>query len=288
MSNQENLDNSSQSQHSEEYKEFDYVEKEFSLEELKETISWNTRKVKLKVINNTYSFFLANLSEKKKYGSKTSEKIDINSGLCSNAFLSVRENQIFLSSTEFKGEGKLTKSEREEGRREKIIPKVIHSGIKRGAIYLDEDKDFVFKKEIEVFNEEDKKLKLFNSSLFLKNSPNVIEIHDTIDINEAFDHNIKYRYVLFPEDEDSSDAINLIELLYDLEEQNPPKYLAFKFNYYPNYHPKDAFLQLIEENDEEYILMNVGNKIEPIFYGLDSSVGDAIEIEEDFDFDLSI
>ena len=34
--------------------------------------------------------------------------------------------------------------------------------------------------------------------------------------------------------------------------------------------------------------MNVGNKVETKFFGMESSVGDLLEIDEDFDFDLSI
>jgi len=287
MSDHQNLDNASQVQDAENYRGLEKVEKEFSIEELRETISWGTRKVKIRVSNNTYSFYLVNLSEKKKYGSKTSEKLDVVSGKCSKAFLSVRENQVFLPTTEFKGQGKLTKKEIEDGRPEKIIDKVIHSGIKRGSILLDEDYDYVHKINIEVFNESLEKLEKIPSSLDLKNSPNEIVIEDTIDIDEALDHDIKYRYVFFPVDERGGDDTNLIELLFDLENQQVPKYLSFMFNFYPSYEPKSAFIQIIEENDNEYVLMNVGNKNETIFYGLESSIGDVGEIDE-FDFDLSI
>jgi len=288
MSDQEDLSSNQQFQKLEDYKELDEVEKEFSIEELEETISFLTRKIKLRVSNDNYMFHIVNLSEKKKYGTKKSEKIDINSGSCSKAFLSIRENQIIFPTTEYEGQGRITKKEREQGINEKIIKKVIHSGIKRGVISVDEDNDYVHKKEMEVFNAVGEKLEIIPSSLFLKNSPNEIIVEDTIDLNEAFDHNVRYRYILFPTDEDGNAGANLNDFLFELEGSQDPKYLAFKFNFNASYEPRDAFLQLIEENGNEYILMNVGHKIETKYYGMESSLEDVIEIDDDFDFDFSL
>ena len=288
MSDQEDLSGIQQSQELDNYKELDEVEKDFSIEELKESISFLTRKIKIKVGNNSYIFHIVNLSEKKKYGTKSSKKIDVNSGSCSNAVLSIRENQIILPTTEFDGQGKVTKKEMEQGINEKTIKKVIHSGIKRGVISVDEDMNYVHKKEIEVFNAADEKLEATPSSLYLKNSPNEIIVEDTINLNEAFDHDVRYRYILFPTDDDGHAGANLNDFLFELEEAHDPKYLAFKFNFNASYEPKSAFLQVIEENGNEYILMNVGNKIETKYYGLESSLEDVIEIDDDFDFEFSL
>lgn len=285
MTDQEHL-NSIGVHQPDEIKSFDDIEKEFSIEDLKGSISYTTRKISLKVGNDTFLFHLVNLSEKKKYGTKSSEKIDENSGLCTNASLSHKENQIFLPGIKFKGKGKLTKKEKEKGMTEKIIDKNIHSGIKKGSIYIDEDGDYVHKKSVEVFDEANKKLDIIPSSLYLKNSPNEIDVDDTIDINEAFDHDIKSRYILFSSEE--GDTADLIDLLYDLENSDITKYLAFKFNFFPGYESMDCFLQLIEENDTEYILMNVGNKIETKYYGMETLIGDDLEIEDDFEFDFSL
>lgn len=264
----------------------DEIQKEFSIEELKETISWSTRKIKFIVNNEPILFHLVNLSEKKKYGTKTSEKLDENLGLCSNASLSLRDNQLFLTTSNFEGRGRPTKKEQEQGMNEKIISKTLHSGIKKGAISIDEDGDFVHKKYIERFDEEGKKLEIIPSNLYLKNSPTEIQLEQVIDINDALDHDVKSRYILFPVEEGSDD--NFRDLLYDMETSEIPKFLAFKFNYFPSYEPMDAFIQMIEENDNEYILINVGNKIDTKYFGMKSSIGDMIEIDDDFEFDLSL
>ena len=267
-------------------------EKEFSIEELKENISWGTRKIKFKVGNDSFLFHLVNLSEKKKYGTKTREKIDDNLELLSTATLSIRDNQVYYPSYNFKGRGRVTKKDRDQGISEKIIRKNIHRGIKKGFIYIDESGDYVHKKEIEIYNEKNEKLELVPSSLYLKETPNEVVIEDTIDINKVFDIDVRYRYVLFPVEEygqgEESVITNLKDFIYELENNNPPTYLAFKFTYNSSYKPKDAFMLIIKENEKEYIIMNVGNKVKTKFFGMESSVGDLLEIDEDFDFDLSI
>ncbi|MHA1146822.1 MAG: hypothetical protein ACTSR8_01100 [Promethearchaeota archaeon] len=270
----------------EEIQDPDEVEKQFSIEELRESISWGTRKIKIHFNQEDIIFFIVNLSEKKKYGTKSSEKIDDNNNICSKASLSLRDNYVFLASTTFKGQGKMTKKEVEKGMNEKTISKTLHSGIKRGSIYIDEDGNFVHKKFIDFYDNDGKKLEKIPSSLYLKNSQNEIKLEKLIDINEALDHDVKSRYILFPEQEDADE--NFRNLLYEFEDSDIPKYFSFKFNYYPSYEPMDAFLQLIEENENEYILMNVGNKNETRFFGMDTSMGNVIDIDDEFEFDLSL
>ncbi len=259
--------------------------KEFSIAELEESISKTTRNVMFELDKTRFLFYIVNLSEKKKYGSKSSEKLDEKMRSCSIASLTLQDNNIFLPSQTFEGEGKLTKKEIATGLNNKVIEKKIHSGISKGKVKIDEEGNYVRKSELTFYTKEGIKLKPINSSLFLKNSQNKILLKDIVNINGALDFEVLNRYVLFPHEEKS---MNLLTKLLELENEVESHYYSFPFNYYESYEPMNAFLQVIKEDERNFILMNVGRKIEPLFIGRETKMDDLIEIEEDFEFDLSI
>lgn len=263
------------------------LEKEFSIEELRDSIGWWTRKIQLTIPNDlSVLFHLVNLSESKKYGSKTSEKRGPNNEELLRATLEYSDNLVFLPSIEFEGQGRLTKKEKEAGKEEKLITKKIPAGIKRGSILVDEDGNYVPKSDVEFFTVEGKKLEEKPSSLHLKNSPNVVEVGKTITLDEFLDHDIDYRYILFPID---GDGASFLDYLYELEGGSEPRFFTFEFNYRSSHQPKKAILQIITEDEEEYILMNVGRRFESKLIGYEEiPEEEELEIDEDFELDLSI
>jgi hypothetical protein len=270
-------------------KEIETIEEEkksFLIEELRESVSSNTRRIKFKINDISTSFYIVRLSEKKKYGYKTSEKIDENMEPCLTATYSVLDNLIFPNSQNFEGKGRHTKRELEEGLKEKIIEKSIPSGIKKGSIHIDSDGDYVHRSEIEIVDREGNPVPIIPSSLYLKESPNVIELKKVMDINQIYDHDIVLHYLLFKTE--GEDDAELKRSMHELEESIPPKFFTFKFNYYATTTPMDAFLQHIEENGMEYILLSAGTKHTIEFVGLEEFPEEIFEIEEDIELDLSL
>ena len=79
-----------------------------------------------------------------------------------------------------------------------------------------------------------------------------------------------------------------LDYLRDLQDSDPPEFLSFKFTYYDSTKPQSAFLQLITEEDKEYLLLSAGERFETEYIGLEESPEEVIEIDEDFDLDFSI
>lgn len=268
-----------------EIKPIDEPEKEFSIEELLESSKKSFRRILLRAEGISTMFNLMALTPEKKVGYKVAVKMSENEELCIGASLSLSDNQVFFPSVEFEGKGKLTKKQIEEGFEEKLIYKSAPSGIKTG-IYINEDGDHVHKKEIVEYDEEDRIRVPLPSSLYYKNSPWEIDITDTMTVTDILDTEVNSRYILFPS-EDQSD-VDFKDLINNLETIEPPKFLSFKFNYTKNTIHKDAFLMLIDENGEEYILMCVGKKIEISWVGLEEIPEENMYIEEDLELDLEL
>lgn len=269
-----------------EIRELNAEEKPFSIEELNESISWSTRKIYLKAKGCSTLFNLVALSEKKKYGSTTSVKMGENQDECVKASLSLVDNLVFLPAVEFEGEDKLTKKEVEEGIEVRYKIKKIPSGIKKGVIRIDEDGDYIHRSEIEEYDEDEKLLPKMPSSLHFKNAPTEIEITDVATVEDILDTNVSSRYFLFP-DKGESD-LDFKDLINNLETVDDPKFLTFKFNYTASTQQKDAYLLLVEEDDEEYILMCVGTKLEMQWVGLEEIPEENMYIGEEMELDLDL
>ena len=93
--------------------------KEFSIEELRENISYTPRQFIFKIQDVSVRFYLIRLSESKKYGTKTMEKMDENMSPCQKINLSLYDNIVFSSSKTIEGKGKLPKNEIQDGIYEK-------------------------------------------------------------------------------------------------------------------------------------------------------------------------
>jgi hypothetical protein len=249
--------------------------KPFSIEELRESTGF-ARKIQFTIKDKSLLFYLVRLSESKKYGTKTTEKITERMQLCVIGTYSLQDNLIFPPSRSVEGKGRLTKKEQEQGVTEKTFEKKLPAGIKRGAIHIDTE-------EVDL---KGNPLPIYPSSLHLKKAPNAIELKEVIDINDVLDHDIAMHYVLFPVE--TKGDTELKEIIYNLEESSPPKFLAFKFNYYASTNPYDAFLQLIEEKGTEYILMSVGTHHITEYIGLEEFPEEVLEIDEEFDLDFEL
>jgi len=271
----------------EEIRPLDELEKPFSIEELRESMSWSTRKIFLKTKEFSARFYLVPLSQKKKYGTRRSVKLSEEQTDCIDSSLSLTDNLVFMPAVEYQGKGKLTKNEKEQGAEKKIINKIIPAGIKR-LIRVDEEGDYVHRKEIVEYNGEERLLPVLPSSLYYKNSPEEIQLTDLMFVDDILDTDVNSRYILFPDDGES-DA-DFKDLINNIESLNPPKYLAFKFNFTANTEQKDAYLINIEENDIDYILMCVGTKIETQWVGLEELPEEYMYFEEklELEFDLGL
>ncbi len=262
--------------------------KPFSIQELIESIGYYTRFIQFLMNDEPYMFYIIRLTEAKKYGSKTSEKLNEQMELCQKQAYSLRDNLVFPYSKTIKGQGRLSKKEKEEGLTEKIIEKQIPAGIKRGFIKVDSDGNYVSNKEVQEVNLEGQPLEVHPSSLYFKNSPNHVELGNSITLNEALDHDINAQYILIPEEEGNDSKLKA--LMHELEDAVPPRFLALPFCYYPSTIPQDAFLQFIKEKETEYILMNVGVKINPQLMGLEEIPEEIIDLEgeefEDLELDF--
>jgi hypothetical protein len=259
--------------------------KPFSIEELRESMGF-ARKIQFTIKDKSLLFYLVRLSESKKYGTKTTEKITERMQLCVIGTYSLQDNLIFPPSRSVEGKGRLTKKEQEQGFTEKIFEKKLPAGIKRGAIRVDTEGNYIPTHEAEEVDLKGAPLPIFPSSLHLKKAPNAIELKEVIDINDVLDHDIAMHYVLFPVETKGDTELKAI--IYNLEESSPPKFLTFKFNYYASTNPYDAFLQLIEEKGMEYILMSVGTRHITEYIGLEEFPEEVLEIDEEFDLDFEL
>lgn len=253
-----------------EIKPIDEPEKPFSIEEIYNDITPHTPKIKLtsNIGEDTIStlFHLSALTRKKKYGSTESVKLTEDEDECINASLSITDNMIFYPSLEFRGEGKLTKAQKKQGIEKKIIIKKAYSGVKRG-VPVDENGDYVTKDNIMYCDENGEPLHEYESNLYSKYHPRDVKITEIADINTILDTNITSRYILFPVEGEYDDEFKT--LINNMESTIPPKFLTFKFNYRSGTNQKDAYLLLIEENGNEYILMCVGEKMDIKWVGLE-------------------
>jgi hypothetical protein len=272
-----------------EIKPIDEPEKPFSIEEIYSTISPHTPKIKLVSDLGTEKistiFNIVALTRKKKYGSKESIKLAENNEECIDASLSITDNLIFYPRIEFKGEGRLTKAQREEGIEKKFIIKSIQSGLKHG-VSIDENGDFVKKKDIDYYDENEEPLPVYQSDLYSKYNKTEIKITELADIEEILDTNIVSRYILFPikgeYDEDFKTLIN------NMESMVPPRFLSFKFNYRTGTNQKDAYLLNIEEKEMEYILMCIGEKMDIKWVGLEELPEESFYYFDELDLNLDM
>lgn len=265
-------------------------EKSFSIQEIFENITPHTPKIKL--VSNLGSkkistlFNISALTKKKKYGSKESIKLGENDEELIDATLSLTENIIFYPKIEFRGEGKLTKAQKQKGIEKKIIIKSVHGGIRK-SVPVDGEGNYVKKKNIEYYKREDEesKLPVYPSNLYSDKNPRKITINEVAEIERILDTNIQSRYILFPvEGEDDSEFKNLINNM----ETVGPHFLTFKFNYRKGTNQKDAFLVLIEEDGNEYILMCVGLQMDIKWVGLEELPEENLFFFEKLDLDLKI
>lgn len=247
----------------EEIKPIEEPEKPFSIEEIYDNITAHTPKIKL--VSNlgeekiSTLFHLSALTRKKKYGTKESIKLTESGEECINASLSITDNVIFYPRIEFKGNGKITKAEEKQGIKEKKIVKSTPTGIKR-SVSVDENGDYVKRKEIEYYDEEGNPLEVYESNLYSNRNPREVEITEITDIETVLDTNILSRYILFPMEGENDEQFKT--LIKNMESMSPPRFLTFKFNYRRGTNRKDVYLLLIEENGKEYILMCVGLKMD--------------------------
>ncbi|MGV9198875.1 MAG: hypothetical protein ACOC4M_08545, partial [Promethearchaeia archaeon] len=150
------------------------------------------------------------------------------------------------------------------------------------SVSVDENGDYVKRKEIEYYDEDENPLPVYQSSLYSERNPREVEISELTDIDTILDTNIQSRYLLFPiEGENENEFQNLIN---KMESRNPPKFLTFKFNYRRSTNRKDAYLLSIEENGIEYILMCVGLIMDIKWVGLQEIPKE--DFFEDLDLEL--
>lgn len=210
-----------------------------------------TIKLKIPSVNIEQSFNIIALSEEKKYGSKTRVKrtIDTNE-TCIRSYLQEKDNLIIPGSMEMDNCKGAQHTEKKIVLGEDIITKKIASGIK--MLYVDPDGSNVDRKLIKIFDESGKELPKFESSY-----DTGITLDKMADIDEILDHDVDYRYILFPNPENETEVKNYQLIIAELK-KNEPKF--FKFKFVPTSIERDAFLQVISEQKNDFLLLNAGYK----------------------------
>jgi hypothetical protein len=99
------------------------------------------------------------------------------------------------------------------------------------------------------------------------------------------DHDIRSRYILVPQSPDHAKVLKRVkDLEYrDFEDKSglhhPPNFMAFPFSYRGGASIDNAFIQIISEGGEDYLMMNVGKKRATIFIEAEKLPEEASEIE---------
>lgn len=208
-------------------------------------------KIKVPSLNIEQSFNIIALTEEKKYGSKTRVKrtIDTNE-TCIRSYLQEKDNLIIPGSMEMDNCKGAQHTEKKIVLGEDTITKKIASGIK--MLYVDSDGSNVDRKLIKIFDESGKELPKFESSY-----DTGITLDKMADIDEVLDHDVDYRYILFPNPENETEVKNYQLIIAELK-KNEPKF--FKFKFVPTSIERDAFLQVISEQKNDFLLLNAGYK----------------------------